>query len=112
MMKKPRVIDGVLKAMGTTPNVTKKRDSATPKKTTTKRSTTKVFAVSLDILMKQQRSQFPELDIPLFVKRSIDFLTAHGLSEKGVFRISANKAALDKAQQQIDEGTLLNIQFF
>eukprot|EP01114_Cavostelium_apophysatum_P024137 TRINITY_DN9363_c0_g1_i1.p1 TRINITY_DN9363_c0_g1~~TRINITY_DN9363_c0_g1_i1.p1 ORF type:complete len:445 (+),score=105.67 TRINITY_DN9363_c0_g1_i1:108-1442(+) len=65
-----------------------------------------VFGVELDSLMERQRAEHPEIecDIPVIVSKAIEYLLFHGVSEQGIFRVSANHGTLLQLREDIEHG--------
>ena len=61
-----------------------------------------LFGKELIDIMKSQIQQHPELEIPLIVRDSIDFVLSHGLLTQGIFRLSASSAELDRVSKIFD----------
>jgi hypothetical protein len=67
----------------------------------------RIFGVNLDTQMERQRKEQPELDsdIPSVITKATEYLLFNGVSEQGLFRVSANYATLMKLRDDIENGS-------
>lgn len=67
-------------------------------------SNAQVFRCPLDVVIAIQRSKYPDLIIPVFVRRSLDILRKN-MSEEGLFRKSGSVGDINWAMETLDKGT-------
>uniref|UniRef100_A0A8C8S3P7 Family with sequence similarity 13 member A n=1 Tax=Pelusios castaneus TaxID=367368 RepID=A0A8C8S3P7_9SAUR len=61
----------------------------------------KVFGVSLQVLQQQG---FTKNGIPLLVWNTVEYLTQHGLTQEGLFRVNGNMKMVDQLRLKYERG--------
>lgn len=68
-------------------------------------SSAQVFRCPLEVVIAIQRSKYPDLIIPVFVRRSLEILRKNGMSEEGLFRKSGSTGDINWAIETLDKGS-------
>mmetsp|Transcript_20021 Transcript_20021/g.50799 ORF Transcript_20021/g.50799 Transcript_20021/m.50799 type:complete len:488 (-) Transcript_20021:115-1578(-) len=71
---------------------------------------TRVFGVSLEDQMKRQKGKYPDLTVPHFPKRLIQYFHDHPELWKtvGIFRVAGSKSAMEHTKELIDVGDIVD----
>ncbi len=66
--------------------------------------TQQVFKLPLEVVIAYQRQKYPDAIIPVFMRRSLDYLRKFGLDEEGIFRKSGAYDQINAAIEALDKG--------
>eukprot|EP01121_Diplochlamys_sp_Union-15-3_P007953 TRINITY_DN2069_c0_g2_i1.p1 TRINITY_DN2069_c0_g2~~TRINITY_DN2069_c0_g2_i1.p1 ORF type:complete len:578 (+),score=78.64 TRINITY_DN2069_c0_g2_i1:70-1803(+) len=67
---------------------------------------TKLFGISLDIIVERENSGLP---VPTLVRNAIEYITQNGLETEGLFRISGNMNDLEQYRITLDKGAAFDL---
>lgn len=67
-----------------------------------------VFGVALEELLARDREARPWLQVPLFVKKALTYLTAYGLPLVGIFKAAGSGPEVQRFQEEINSGEAID----
>jgi len=62
-----------------------------------------VFRISLDLVIAIQKSKYPDVNVPIFFNKALDYIRKFGVTEEGIFRKSGSTEQINWAIEALDK---------
>jgi len=62
-----------------------------------------VFRISLDLVIAIQKSKYPDVNVPIFFNKALDYIRRFGITEEGIFRKSGSTEQINWAIEALDK---------